>query len=186
MDAFALAVERCPFPVCYNGNLNTIVDIQTFSRQFPTVDRVMIGRGLVANPGLLTPGGVTRDSLADFVNELCQTYAQIFGSRRNAIFRMKGRGLVANPGLLTPGGVTRDSLADFVNELCQTYAQIFGSRRNAIFRMKENWHYLIAMFDDSEKYWKQLRKTTDYDTFSNITQEIIRTLPLRAECIPTW
>ena len=139
MDAFALAVERCPFPVCYNGNLNTIADIQTFYRRFPTIDRVMIGRGLVANPGLLTPGGVTRNSLADFVNELCQTYAQIFGSRRNAIFRMK-----------------------------------------------ENWHYLIAMFDDNEKYWKQLRKTTDYDTFSNITQEIIRTLPLRAECIPTW
>ena len=139
MDVFRMAVQEAKMPLCYNGNLNSVRDIEAISRQFPGLDGVMIGRGLVADPGMLTPEGTTRETLAAFLSELSQTYCVLFGSKRNAIYRLK-----------------------------------------------DNWHYLIAIFDGAEKPWKELRKTTDYDRFCAITNEIIHTLPMKTEWEPTW
>lgn len=139
LDVFRFAVDHAKMPLCYNGNLNSIENIQAISRRFPTVDAMMIGRGLIADPGMLSPDGTTRETLEAFLNELSETYCRIFGSRRNAIYRLK-----------------------------------------------DNWHYLIALFDGSEKHWKELRKTTDYDRFCAITHEIIHTLPMKQPWEPTW
>ncbi len=40
-------------PVCYNGDIFTIKDYKEFSADFPSVDTLMFGRGLLANPGLI-------------------------------------------------------------------------------------------------------------------------------------
>ena len=48
-----------------------------------------------------------------------------------------------------------------------------------MFRLKENWHMLIGHFEDSEKLWKQLRKTTDLAEFKAITAEIFHTRQFR-------
>jgi tRNA-dihydrouridine synthase len=88
-DAFAYAVSNSKNPLCYNGNLCSKADIAAFEKQYPSIDAVMLGRGLIANPGMLTPGGTTMDALEDFHNELLATYTQVFGSERNAMFRMK-------------------------------------------------------------------------------------------------
>ena len=61
-------------------------------------------------------------------------------------------------------------------ELLDTYTEVFGGGRNAMFRLKENWHMLIPHFEDSEKLWKRLRKTTDLAEFKAITGEIFRSL----------
>ncbi len=137
-DAFALAVDKCPFPLCCNGSLNSLEDVKAITGRFPSVESVMIGRGLVADPGMLC------------------------------------------------GGTDRETLKAFLNELSDTYCQVFGSKRNAIYRMKDNWHYLIALFEGSERHWKELRKTTDYDRFLSIANEIIATLPMRAHPEITW
>ena len=84
------------------------------------------------------------------------------------------------------GGTRRDTLEAFLTELADTYCVIFGSKRNAIFRLKDNWHYLITLFEGSEKHWKELRKSTDYDRFCAITHEIIHTLPMKKTWEPTW
>ena len=88
LDAFQYALVHSRAPLCYNGNLNSLADIQTFSERFPAVDSVMIGRALVANPGMLS-GGTTREALASYLEEMSQTYCVLFGSKRNAIYRMK-------------------------------------------------------------------------------------------------
>ena len=49
----------------------------------------MIGRGLIADPGMLTPGGTTMPQLEAFYKELTQAYVETFGGARNAMFRMK-------------------------------------------------------------------------------------------------
>ena len=138
MDAFAQAVEDSPFPVCYNGNVNSLADAEMIAARFPSVQSVMIGRGLVADPGMLT------------------------------------------------GSTDRETLKAFLNELSDTYCTVFGSKRNAIYRMKDNWHYLIALFDGSDKLWKEMRKSTDYDRFMAIANEIIATLPMRTHPEITW
>ena len=89
MDAFRYCLENSTAPVCYNGNLNTIAQIEAFSKAFPQVKSVMIGRGLVGDPGMLVPGGTTADALEGFIEELAQEYCVVFGSERNAMFRLK-------------------------------------------------------------------------------------------------
>ena len=49
----------------------------------------MIGRGLLADPGMLSPAGTSRQVLQAFTDELIQCYIDTFGGARNAMFRMK-------------------------------------------------------------------------------------------------
>ena len=88
MEAFAKAVEGSPFPVCYNGNVCSMEDARKIAERFPAVESIMIGRGLVADPGMLS-GGTNRETLKAFLNELSDTYCRVFESKRNAIYRMK-------------------------------------------------------------------------------------------------
>ena len=89
MDAFRYALRESKAPVCYNGSLRTESEISAFAAEFPTVDRIMVGRALIADPGLLTPGGTTAAALEDFHSELLTEYTQEFGGSRNAMFRLK-------------------------------------------------------------------------------------------------
>ena len=138
LTAFAQAVDNSPFPVCYNGNVYSLADAEAIAARFPTVESVMIGRGLVADPGMLA------------------------------------------------GSTDRQTLKVFLSELSDTYCIVFESKRNAIYRMKDNWHYLISLFEGSDKLWKEMRKSTDYDRFMAIANEIITTLPMRTHPEISW
>jgi len=89
MDMFEYAVEHSKNPLCFNGNLNAPEDIQATKTEFPQVDAVMIGRGLIGDPGMLLPGGTDVQTLETFHNALLDTYTEAFGGSRNAMFRMK-------------------------------------------------------------------------------------------------
>ena len=89
MDAFRYCLENTRIPVCYNGDLNSLSDLDAFQREFPQVADVMIGRGLIADPGMLLPGGTTREALGAFMEDLLGQYRVVFGSTRNAMFRLK-------------------------------------------------------------------------------------------------
>ncbi|MBQ4642393.1 MAG: tRNA-dihydrouridine synthase family protein [Oscillospiraceae bacterium] len=89
MSAFRYAAETAKMPLCYNGNLCTLRQIAELQAEFPAINAVMIGRGLIADPGLLTPGGTTPDTLKAFHDTLLETYIQEFGGSRNAMFRLK-------------------------------------------------------------------------------------------------
>lgn len=85
---FRYALEHAEMPLCYNGNLNSPEDIRDFRETFPSVDAIMLGRGLIGDPGMLT-GEFSAKKLEAFHNELLETYISAFGSQRNAMFRMK-------------------------------------------------------------------------------------------------
>lgn len=89
MACFRYLLANSKAPVCYNGNLCTKSQIEAFQKEFPQVKAVMIGRGLIGDPGLLTPGGTTVDALESFMDELLETYQAVFGTARNAMFRLK-------------------------------------------------------------------------------------------------
>ena len=89
MDLFRYATENSRNPLCYNGNLNCLQDIADLQAQFPQIDAVMIGRGLIGDPGMLCPGGTDAAKLQKFTDELLETYIEVFGGARNAMFRMK-------------------------------------------------------------------------------------------------
>ena len=49
----------------------------------------MIGRGLIADPAMLTPEKRTRERLRRFHEGLYEEYREMFGNDRNAMMRMK-------------------------------------------------------------------------------------------------
>ena len=89
LSAFTYAMQNSNAPVCFNGNLNSREEIETISQQFPELKAVMLGRGLVADPGMLTPGGTDVKSLEAFYDALLEEYLSAFGGARNAMFRLK-------------------------------------------------------------------------------------------------
>ena len=89
MDMFRYALENSRNPLCFNGELRSNTCICEFSKDFPQIGAMMIGRGLIADPGMLTSGGTTRETLQAFTEELTQCYIEAFGGARNAMFRMK-------------------------------------------------------------------------------------------------
>ena len=88
-DGFRYALENSKNPLCFNGNLCSVEDISRFSEQYPQVEAVMIGRGLIGDPGMLSPGGTDLRTLEAFYDELLEHYIEAFGTPRNAMFRMK-------------------------------------------------------------------------------------------------
>lgn len=89
MELFRYAEQTGKAPLCFNGNLCSKKEIAQFSQAHPHVDAVMLGRGLVGDPGMLTPGGTKRETLEAFLNELLEQYSIFFGGSRNAMFRLK-------------------------------------------------------------------------------------------------
>lgn len=86
-------LETSRNPVCYNGDLTTRADFAHLIQAYPSIKRVMVGRGLMANPALITreKGGpeTRREAIEAFHDELYHGYAQAFGSERSAMMRMK-------------------------------------------------------------------------------------------------
>ena len=65
---FARALADSPFPVCYNGDLYTVPALEAFQAEFPAAGR---------------------EELRAFHDQVYEGYAGAFGSRRNAMLRMK-------------------------------------------------------------------------------------------------
>ena len=91
--AFAAAVENCRLPLCYNGDIVTAADMEALRRDFPAVEAVMLGRGLIADPALARKirGGpaATREELRQFTERLYREYQAAYGGRGQAAQRMK-------------------------------------------------------------------------------------------------
>ena len=88
MDMFDYAVKNSKNPLCYNGDILTLAQAEAIQETYPEVPSVMIGRGLIADPGMLS-GGTDKAALEGFMNELMAVYEVEFGGSRNAIFRLK-------------------------------------------------------------------------------------------------
>ena len=89
MDAFVYAKENSKNPICYNGNLCSVSEVNAFSAKHADVHSVMLGRGLIGNPGMLSKNHTTAQNLQEFHNALLEGYLSEFGGARNAMFRLK-------------------------------------------------------------------------------------------------
>ena len=93
LDAFTQALAESRNPVCYNGDLRTVAEVEALSQQFPAVEAVMIGRGAVADPALLRKlrGGpaATKEELQAFTQDLYRAYQTFYGQVGTAAQRMR-------------------------------------------------------------------------------------------------
>lgn len=88
LEWFTYAMQHSAIPLCFNGDIRTLSDVSVLQEEYPGLNAVMIGRGLIADPGMLV-GGTDIGTLESFLNALMDDYAVEFASCRNALFRMK-------------------------------------------------------------------------------------------------
>ncbi|KIL09566.1 diguanylate cyclase [Clostridium botulinum] len=93
LDVFKDALSLSNNPVCYNGDIFTVADHNKFEETFPKVKTLMLGRGILANPGLMNEiknnDFINKELLKDFHDEIFNKYIDLFNEEKNAMFRMK-------------------------------------------------------------------------------------------------
>lgn len=146
MDAFAKAVEQIKVPVCYNGEINSPEDVKKIKEAFPQVDRIMIGRGILRYPYLISQ--IRADD-----------FRQTLSSTQNS----------CEVKIKTESGMMEQELKNrihtFHDRLLDDYCAIMSGERNALFKMKEIWSYMGESFEGADKCLKKIKKAnhlTDY------------------------
>lgn len=93
LKIFRDALHVSKNPVCYNGDLFTIKEYKEFAADFPTVDTLMLGRGLLANPGLISE--ITSDVkidkklLKEFHDKVYEGYKGVLPGDKPVLYKMK-------------------------------------------------------------------------------------------------
>lgn len=94
LETFQTAVRQSRHSLCYNGDIFTKQDFKRLTADFPEVEKVMLGRGILKNPGLA--GEIKQENfvlrkevLQEFHNEILEKYQEIMSGDRNTLFKMK-------------------------------------------------------------------------------------------------
>lgn len=93
LEAFSYAVEQIPISLCYNGDIFTVEDYKHIVETFPTIDKVMLGRGVLARPDLVkeikTGQKATAEELRNYHDQVLNDYKGIMSGDRDCLFKMK-------------------------------------------------------------------------------------------------
>lgn len=93
LEVFSAALDTISCPICYNGDIFSTGDFEKMKARFPQIDRWMLGRGVIGNPGLV--GQIKTGSMSDqatfrkFHDTLYAEYQTIMSGERNVLFKMK-------------------------------------------------------------------------------------------------
>lgn len=103
LQGFAYGLTESRNPVCYNGNVADRESFRQIRDRFPQVDSVMLGRGVIANPGLVEAlkgeeegcrqeGRLSEPLKTRFISfhqSLLEGYREVMSGERNVLFKMK-------------------------------------------------------------------------------------------------
>ncbi len=155
---FAEAVRRSGNPLCYNGDIFTLADYVKFRKEFPTVGKVMLGRGLLVNP-----------ALAQQAREW----------ERQAEAKAKGAAYV--PAFYP---LDKEKARSFHDCLFEAYREELSGDTNLLFKMKELWSYMACLFTNYEKYWKKIKKASRLCEYGEAVNRLFAEQELRKWELP--
>jgi len=93
LEIFQYAVQNSNIKLCYNGDIFTKEEFEKFKNKFPSVETIMLGRGLLGNPGMITEitegKPLSKKELKKFHDTLCLAYSDALFGDRNVLFKMK-------------------------------------------------------------------------------------------------
>lgn len=93
LKIFEEALTLSKHSICYNGDIFTVSNYNDIADKFKEIDKVMLGRGILANPGLIGEikenKFLTKETLKDFHDELFENYTILLNEDKNAMYRMK-------------------------------------------------------------------------------------------------
>lgn len=92
-EVFRNACNTSKNTLCYNGDIFCTENYVQFLKEFPQVDKIMLGRGVIANPGLVdeivSQKRISQNALRDFHDMIYEEYQLISSGDRNVLFKMK-------------------------------------------------------------------------------------------------
>ena len=92
-EMFKYALSSSKNPVCYNGDIFNVNDYKELMTDCECLDSVMLGRGIIANPGLIgeikNNKVADKDSLKAFHDAVYTGYKVILSGDKNVLFKMK-------------------------------------------------------------------------------------------------
>ena len=98
-DVFEAYLGRTKHILCYNGDINSAADLQNLNSKWEKCDKFMLGRGLIARPGMLqmSDGKEYTATLSSeewvrfkgFHDELVEGYYAYMCEDRNTLFKLK-------------------------------------------------------------------------------------------------
>ena len=93
LEVFKDAINLSTNPICYNGDIFTSDDYKNFTKSFPEVNELMLGRGVLANPGLISEINnntvLDKEVLKEFHDDILLNYIEVFKDDNIALYRMK-------------------------------------------------------------------------------------------------
>lgn len=92
-EAYGLALKESKAKVCYNGDIFRGEDYEKLRKDYPETERVMLGRGMLCNPALLSElkgkEKADRERIRAFHDRLYQEYRAIIPGDVNTLYKMK-------------------------------------------------------------------------------------------------
>lgn len=92
-DRFQISLGQTQHKICYNGDIFTGEDYKKFIGRFPQVECIMLGRGILANPGLpawlRTQTENSKDIMRRFHDRIYGDYQEVSCGEKNVLFKMK-------------------------------------------------------------------------------------------------
>ena len=93
LKMFKEALSLSKHSICYNGDIFTTENYNDIVKEFPEIDKVMLGRGVLANPGLIGEirenNFISKEILKEFHDEIFENYTILLNEDKNAMYRMK-------------------------------------------------------------------------------------------------
>ena len=154
-DVFEEYLGRSRHSLCYNGDINSLENLQNLDSKWKNCDKFMLGRGLIARPHLLC----SQDALG-LHEEDCyhkETETNDVKQQKTILTQQEWQ-----------------KFKGFHDELIEGYYAYMCEDRNTMFKMKELWTWWAVMFQGKEKILKKIKKAStlqEYRALVNSLQE---------------
>ena len=93
LEAFKYILDNSSLKICYNGDVFTSEDYDNIKNKFENLDSIMLGRGILKNPGLgcYVKNGEEKDK-SDYINfhdYIYDEYKNVLYGEKTVLFKMK-------------------------------------------------------------------------------------------------
>ncbi len=171
-EAYVKAADKF-ISLCYNGDIVSSQSLETLLSELAVQncnppDSVMIGRGIIRNPGLT--GQLKMQNCTAHTGSAGQLGTQSCTAHTGSAGQLGTQNCTAHTG----SADTKQVWLDFHNEILENYRKIMSGDLPVLFKMKDLWTYMSQSFTDSEKYLKKIRKANRISEYEIIVNALFR------------
>lgn len=93
LEAFEYALNESKNPVCYNGDVKTKADFEMIANRFSKTESVMIGRGILSDPGLFGEikgkGAIDKEIFKRYHQVIFERFCEVYDGDTFILFKLK-------------------------------------------------------------------------------------------------